>query len=212
MIESVNNLDENTDLPVNIKAIWQARKLREVSFMAIKSMNKIKPVYNLGLETFMKQLDFKEDEEGEDQGSDDESVASSIKSYGSFRLSPDEHSVVQSLIKKIDLNMLERDLPIFALTVLITTAMMKKLISQEDTNKFFLQQKNISKSTEGSTIFELMQPCLTEAEAKVAVAILDGEKDGKESSLDILLQHQELNLLKILSEIKLTLELAGWWT
>merc|ERR1712155_429543 len=81
---------------------------------------------------------------------------------------------------------------------------MKKLISHEDTNNFLLQQKNVSKSTEGSTIFELMQPCLSEAEAKVAVAILDGEKNGKESSLEILLKHKELNLLKILSVLSVT--------
>ena len=210
--EKIDTMEENKltnistleSIDSSIEIFSKLSKFCSSLFMAIKSMKKIKPVYNLGLETFMKQLDFKEDEEGEDQGSDDESVASSIKSYGSFRLSPDEHSVVQNLIKKIDLNMLERDLPIFALTVLITTAMMKKLIGHEDTNNFLLQQKNISKSTEGSTIFELMQPCLTEAEAKVAVAILDGEKDGKESSLEILLKHQELNLLKILSVLSVT--------
>ena len=74
----------------------------------------------------MKQLDFKEDEEGEDQGSDNESVVSLIKSYGTFKLSPDEHSTVQNLIKKIDLNILEKDLAVCAHILLITIADAKK--------------------------------------------------------------------------------------
>merc|ERR1712155_256184 len=96
----LTNISTLESIDSSIEIFSKLSKFCSSLFMAIKSMRKIKPVYNLGLETFMKQLDFKEDEEGEDQGSDDESVASSIKSYGSFRLSPDEHSVVQNLIKK----------------------------------------------------------------------------------------------------------------
>ena len=180
----------------NIDTFSRLSKFCSSIFIAISKMQKMQPIYSVGLETFLKQLDFKEDEEGEDQGSDNESVVSSIKSYGTFKLSPDEHSVVQNLIKKIDLNILEKDLPVCALILLITIAEAKKIVTHEDVNSFFMQLKKIGNT---ETIIEKLQPSLSEAEAKVALAITEGEKHSGESPFEILMKHQELNLLKILS-------------
>ena len=183
----------------NIGSFSKLSKFCSSVFIAVTNMKKIKPIYNVALESFMKQLDFKEDEEGDEQGSDSESIASSIKSYGTFRLTPDEHSVIQNLIRKIDLNMLEKDLPVVAILFLITVAEAKKIITEEDLEKFLSQIEKLQDGNQDLPEIQMLQPSLTEAEGKVALTILEGEKHSGESSLEILLKHQELNFLKVLS-------------
>lgn len=202
--EKIDAMEENKQTSIatldaidsNIESFLKLSKFCSSLFKAISQLRKLKPIYNLALETFLKQLDFKEDEDGDDDGSDNESIASSIKSYGLFKLSSDEHSVVQNLIKKIDLTILEDDLPVCAVIFLLTIAECKKLITPEDTDMFFKQLEKINEPSLDKA--DRMQPHLTEAEAKVALTLLETQQASKVSSLDALLDIPELNFLKIL--------------
>ena len=69
----------------SIESFTKLSKFCSSLFISISHLQKLKPIYNVALESYLKLLDFKEDEDGEDQGSDNESVASTVKSYGSFR-------------------------------------------------------------------------------------------------------------------------------
>ena len=111
-------------------------------------------------------------------------------------MSPDEHSVVVSLLRKIDLTLLENDIPLSGLIFLICIAECKKIVEKVDVKNFMAQ---ILKLKDESTLLEKLQPCLSEAEAKVAMALIEGERHRGENILEILMKHQELNVLKIIS-------------
>ena len=72
----------------------------------------------------------------------------------------------------------------------------KKLVEKSDVKNFMTQMIKIK---EESAIIEKLQPCLSEAEAKVTMALIEGESHSGENILDILTKHQELNVLKIIS-------------
>ena len=129
---------------------------------------------------------------------DGESLASSLKSYGTFKLSPDEHSVVQNLMRKIDLTIMKNDLPICTTLLLVTIAKSRKYLLDNEVEKFLCQIRKLSQDNSDSDI-ERLQPSLTEAEAKVVTAVIEAETGGEESVLSLISRHQELNILQLLS-------------
>ena len=192
------NLSTLEAIDMNIESFLKIAKFCSALYVAVSNMTKINPLYDVSLESFLKLLDFKEDDDGEDPGSDNESVASTIKSYGTFKLLPDEHTVVQNLVKKVDLNILRKDLPIFALILSTTVAQVRNIVTLEEKDNFLAQITKLSKQTEETKIDQL-QPCLTEAESKVVCAMIETETDQAKSVMEIISQHQELGILKKLS-------------
>ena len=192
------NLSTLEVIDSNIESFLKIAKFCSALYVGVSNMTRINPLYDVSLESFLRLLDFKEDDDGEDPGSDNESVASSIKSYGSFKLSPDEHTVVQNLTKKVDLNILRQDLPIFAMILSTTVAGVRNIVTFEEKTNFLTQISNLSLNTELTKVDQL-QPCLTEAESKVVCTVVETEHGQGKSILEIISQHQELTVLKIFS-------------
>ena len=182
----------------NIESFLKIAKFCSSLFTSVSNMTAINPLYDVSLESFLKLLDFKEDDDGEDPGSDNESVASSVKCYGAFKLSSDEHTVVRNLTKKVDLNILKKDLPIFATILLIAVAEVRCIVSSEEIANFLKQMKNLALQSTGSKS-KLLEPSLTEAESKVVCTLLEADSQKDKSVMEILAQHQELSVLKIIS-------------
>ena len=180
----------------NIETFTKLSTFCSSIIIAMSRMKKLNILYDVALETFLKLLDFREDDE--EQAEDNESVASSLKTYGTLRLSPDEHSVVQSIIKKVDLTIMKNDLPICATLLLVTIAKSKNLIEEENVENFIAQLEKIGRD-DSRTDIEKLQPSLTEAEAKVVTALVEAEAGGEETLSTILSRHKELNILKIIS-------------
>ena len=206
--EKIDNMEEGKQanlmtleaIDMNIESFSKIAKFCSALYVAVTKLTKLNPLYDVALEGFLNLLDFKEDEEGEEQpGSDSESVASTAKSYGAFRLTQDEHTVVRNLVRKLELNILNKDLSVFALMLLITVAEARNIVSVEEKKNFQTQMKKILTGSVESTS-EKLQPCLTEAESKVVCAMIESEEGGEERSvMEIVSQYQELGTLKILS-------------
>ena len=201
--ERIDTMEENRkaslltleSIDSNIETFTKLSTFCSSIIMAMSRMKELNILYDVALETFLKLLDFREDDE--EQAEESESVASSMKSYGTFLLSPDEHSVVQSIVKKIDLTIMKKDLPICATLLLVTIAKSKNIIEEENIQNLISQLERVSEDSPYSDI-EKLQPSLTEAEARVALALVE-ESGGEEGLGTVLSRHKELDILQVIS-------------
>ena len=199
--EKIDSMDETKQtnlatmeaIDMNIDSFMAISRFCGSLYLAILSLTSLNPLYNLSLEAFIKLMDFKEEEESE-EAADGGDAATMVRSFGTFKLTTDEHTVVSSLASKVDLNILRTDLPILGLILAITVAEVKGLVVAEERDRL---AETLNKLVEGgeedevsdregrgrltSTQVTRLQPCLSEAEARVVAAVVrEAEEAGEE--------------------------------
>ena len=161
----------------NIDSFQGISKFCGKLYLAMLQLTSLNPLYNLSLEAFLQLLDFKEEEEGEEGGTDGENATQSSRSIGGFKLTPDEHIVVASLSRKVDLNILRTDLPVLAVMLAVTVAEVKGLASEVEREKLMETLNRLTLHSEEQEW--RLQPCLSEAEARVVSAVMkEAEQSG----------------------------------
>ena len=175
-----NNLSTMEAIDGNIDSFVTIASFCSSLYEALLQLTALNPLYSLSLEAFLKLLDFKEEEEGEEHGSDGETAAAMSRCFGTFRLTVDEHTVVASLARKVDLNILRTDLPILALVLAVTVAEAKGLVDGEERKRLGQTVSRLLDVGQEDEVARL-QPMLSEAEAKVVVAVLRSGQGGEVS-------------------------------
>ena len=176
----------------NIDSFQGISKFCGQLYLAMLQLTSLNPLYNLSLEAFLHLLDFKEEEEGEEGGTDGENAAHASKSFGSFKLTPDEHIVVASLSRKVDLNILRTDLPVLAVMLSSTVAEVKGLSSKEERETLVETLNRLTMHSEKQEW--RLQPCLSQPEARVVSAVLEEADQAGERVSEAIGRIPELSL------------------
>lgn len=176
----------------NIDSFHGISKFCGKLYLAMLQLTSLNPLYNLSLEAFLHLLDFKEEEEGEEGGAEGENATQASRSFGSFKLTPDEHIVVASLSRKVDLNILRTDLPVLAVMLAVTVAEVKGLASEVEREQLLETLNRLTLHSEEQEW--RLQPCLSEAEARVVCAVMKEAEQAGERASDAIGRIPELNL------------------
>ena len=189
-----SNLATMEAIDMNIESFAGISRFCASLYRALLQLTAINPLYSISLEAFLKLFDFKEEEEGEEAaGSDGESAAASSRSFGAFRLTGDEHTVVASLARKVDLTILRADLPLLGLVLAATVAEVRGLEGEGARDRFLETLARLGQEQEPVA---RLSPCLSEPEARVVVTVLQAEAGPALASLQRL---PELSLLQLVA-------------
>jgi len=164
-------------------------------FMDLLSLKYINQIYCIPLQYFCNLVDVKE-EDDDDDGTESELTAS----YGLLELSPDEHSILLNILKKLEEMMTTKHFSVALLKLGTSVALFKNHVTSKELsifNDYFAKLSKNSFNLEES--FTVLQQFLSQAESKVIHAVM--ETSQSKNLLEELNQIQELSLLKLICTV-----------